>query len=216
MTKKERDERQPAQQDDRPEEAGDSKAYQWLSRMAQARSEAARGPSSSNGKPGSEAAQSTAPGVSGASPQSDPADAPWSTPDGPGASPPPRSWRTLGILTSVLVLLVLVNLYGLLWSSRSDALPDEVLGMWTTTASNYADRAFEIRTDTLVLHTGGSDSTMRLIQKVELDDLDGRILLTIQYAEDSGSTNFSFYYDRADGGVITFKNQPSMKWRRGT
>jgi hypothetical protein len=113
-------------------------------------------------------------------------------------------------------MLVSVNLYGLLRLTRSDVIPAEVLGTWTTSAPNYADRAFEIRSDTLVLHIGASDSTVHEIRHVDIDDLDGPLLLELEYAEDSGSNNFSFYFDPADGGVITFKNQRSMKWRRGT
>jgi hypothetical protein len=64
------------------------------------------------------------------------------------------------------------------------------------------------------LYTGESSYTVHLIETVEVDDMDGPLLVTINYAQDGGLNTFSFYYEPADGGVITFKNQRDMKWKR--
>jgi hypothetical protein len=76
------------------------------------------------------------------------------------------------------------------------------------------DRAVEIRRNSGVFHTSASSYTVHLIETVEVDDMDGPLLVTINYAQDGGLNTFSFYYEPADGGIITFKNQRDMKWRR--
>jgi hypothetical protein len=95
-------------------------------------------------------------------------------------------------------------------------IPEEVLGTWTTTESRYADRAFEIRQDTLVIFVGDGDSTVHPIDDVEIEDLGGPLLLTVHYADEGGPNRFAFYYDPVDGGLIRFKNQRHMKWNRGS
>jgi len=127
-----------------------------------------------------------------------------------------RGSLTFGVLTLLLAALIAVNVSGSLKQPERGVTPEEVLGTWTTTDSDYADRAFEIRRNSLVLYTGGSDHTVHLIENVEVDDLDGPILVRIHYSEEGGLNIFSFYYDPAGGGVITFRNQRSMQWRRGT
>ncbi|UCG84884.1 MAG: hypothetical protein JSW71_13130 [Gemmatimonadota bacterium] len=124
--------------------------------------------------------------------------------------------RPLWILAAVFAVLVAVNMCSTERSQERGMVPEEVMGTWTTTDPDYADRAFEIRRNSVVFHIGGSDYNVHLIQIVEVDDLDGPMLVTIHYADENGSNIFAFYYDPADGGVITFKNQRDMEWTRET
>ncbi len=134
--------------------------------------------------------------------------------DGSSASAPFWDRRPLWILAGMFAVLVAVNMWGKVKPEERGMVPEEVIGTWTTTDSDYADRAFEIRKSSVVFHTGGSDYTVHLIETVEVEDLDGPILVTIYYSQDLGTNIFSFYYDPIDGGVITFRNQRDMEWRR--
>jgi hypothetical protein len=134
--------------------------------------------------------------------------------NGSGVSAPFWDRRPLWILAGVFGVLVAMNMWGRVKPEEHGMVPQQVLGTWTTTDSDYADRAFEIRKNSVVFHTGGSDYTVHLIENVEVEDLDGPILVTIYYSQDLGTNIFSFYYDPIDGGVITFRNQRDMEWRR--
>ena len=125
-----------------------------------------------------------------------------------------RSW--LWIVTVVLLGVIAINAYPFLRPDHHGVIPKEVLGTWITTEPRYADRAFEIRKDSLVFYIGEGDSTVHSIEGVEVDDLGGPMLLTVHYADEAGPNQFSFYYDPASGGIISFKNQRHMKWNRST
>jgi hypothetical protein len=133
---------------------------------------------------------------------------------GSGAASALGDNRLLATLAAVFLALVAFNLWGTLKPVDRGLMPEEVLGTWTTTDQDYVDRAFEIRSNSVVFYTGESSYTVHLIETVEVDDMDGPLLVTINYAQDGGLNTFSFYYEPADGGVITFKNQRDMKWKR--
>ena len=123
---------------------------------------------------------------------------------------------TVLLLTLLLVVLASISLYGLVRPSGRGEVPQVVLGRWTTTAQRYADKSFTIRKDSLVLYVSESDSTVHLIEGVEVEDLGGPLLLTVHYWDVEGLTEFPFYYDPMRGGVVRFKNQRAMEWKRQT
>ncbi len=127
---------------------------------------------------------------------------------------PGRRLRWLWIVVVTLLAVVAINAYPFGLKDQHGAIPKEVLGTWSTTESRYADRAFEIRKESLVFYIGEGDSTVHSIEEVEVDDLGGPMLLTVHYADEAGPNQFSFYYDPASGGIIRFKNQRHMKWNR--
>ena len=123
-----------------------------------------------------------------------------------------RSW--FWTLVFVLVVAAGANVYGWTRPVEEGVIPEVIIGTWATTSPQYADRAFEVRSDSLIFHIGGNDSTVHAIERVEVEDLGGPMLLTVHYKEGSGVNQFSFYYDPARGGVIRFRNQRSMAWRK--
>jgi len=120
------------------------------------------------------------------------------------------------LLTVLLLVLASISLYGLVRPSGRVEVPDVVLGKWTTTAQRYADKSFTVRKDSLVLYVSESDSTVYAIEGVEVEDLGGPLLLTVHYWDADGLTEFPFYYDTMRGGVVRFKNQRAMEWKRET
>ncbi len=122
----------------------------------------------------------------------------------------------MGVLTIVFVALLAVVFYSSGFSTQRRQIPDEIVGTWHTTASDYADRAFEIRKTSLVFYASENEWTVHLIDRIETEDLGGGTLFTVYYDDKGGTTEFSFYYDPKRDGIIRFKNQREMEWKRQT
>jgi hypothetical protein len=97
------------------------------------------------------------------------------------------------------------------------AVPDELIGVWETTTSAYADRFFEIKTDEIIFGTGEETFDTYPITKMilEKDRVEQKTLYTICYKNMEGQEyKFSFYHDPANQGTIRFKNQKEMVWAK--
>ncbi len=95
-------------------------------------------------------------------------------------------------------------------------LPDELLGTWKTEALKYQDTFLEIKTDLLVLGMKTGEVQSFTIAKVEGKKLcEGWELYTVFYQNDSlQKFEFPFYYKAAKNGVIRFKNQENLVWKK--
>jgi hypothetical protein len=134
---------------------------------------------------------------------------------------PPKSGRRslkspIGVLTIVFLALMAGVFYSSAQTSNRGEIPDEIIGTWYTTASDYADRAFEIRKNALVFYVTEDQWDVHLIDKVETEDLGGGTLFTLVYDDEGATTEFSFYFDPKRDGVIRFHNQREMEWKRKT
>ncbi len=97
------------------------------------------------------------------------------------------------------------------------AVPEELIGVWETTAPTYADRFFEIKTDEVIFSTGEETFDTYPISKMKIDKdrKEQKPLYVICYKNPAGQEyKFSFYYDPANQGTIRFKNQREMVWMR--
>jgi hypothetical protein len=97
------------------------------------------------------------------------------------------------------------------------SIPEELIGVWKTTAPPYADRFFEIKTDEVVFGTGEETFDTYPITKIktEKDPKEQRTLYTLYYRSIEGQEyQFSFYYDPENHGTIRFKNQKEMAWTK--
>ena len=93
-------------------------------------------------------------------------------------------------------------------------IPDPFVGIWKTTAPNYAGRFFQITKDIVVFSIGDGQTDMHPITNVDLLREEGRSLYIISYLSPEGEEyKFPFYYDPAGGGLIRFKNQQQMVWK---
>ncbi len=96
-------------------------------------------------------------------------------------------------------------------------LPDELLGTWKTEALKYQDTFFEMKTDLLVLGMKTGEVHSFTITKVEGKKLreEEWVLYTVFYQNDSlQKFEFPFYYKAAKNGVIRFKNQENLVWKK--
>lgn len=95
-------------------------------------------------------------------------------------------------------------------------LPDELLGIWKTEALKYQDTFFEMKTDLLFLGMKTGEVQSFTVTKVERKKLcEGWELYTVFYQNDSlQKFEFPFYYKAAKNGVIWFKNQENLVWKK--
>jgi hypothetical protein len=118
---------------------------------------------------------------------------------------------------NILALLVIFALmFGVQCQKRS-SVPEELIGVWVTKDSNYRDRPFEIKKDTVIFEQGLGylDFDVYPIAGVKETESGGQVLYIIYYTIPSGKRfEFSFYFSAANGGEIRFKNQPEMLWTK--
>lgn len=140
-------------------------------------------------------------------------------PPGPPPPPAPPANRRRRILTAVLAVLVAaLALYHLgrspLLAPGSRRVPDELLGMWETSAPRYVNRAFEIRPTQLILHAGATSVTIHPIRRIEVVRRHEGTLYTISYLTADEALQFSFYYEPPPREAIRFRYQEEMAWRK--
>ncbi len=123
--------------------------------------------------------------------------------------------RLAGILLVVLLALLAAALYTSLAPDRTTVLPDEIVGTWRTTDPRYAETILDIGKTSLVFGTVDNSSTSHTIERVEQEDFDLAKLYTVHYRDEGGLNELSFFYVPVDG-LIRFKNQRSLAWRRAS
>ncbi len=118
-----------------------------------------------------------------------------------------RTW-SIWIIAAVMVLMAGCG------QRRIKTTPEELLGVWKTTAETYADRFMEFRLEHVVFGTGGETSVTYelngLVADVEADHTN----YTVYYLNEEGleySMDISYYPQ--NGGIIRFVNQ-DLTWRR--
>ncbi len=102
-------------------------------------------------------------------------------------------------------------------SVKNKTVPDELVGVWKTSAPNYADRYFELKKDAIIFGTGKGSASVNAILKVEevREEKEKVVLYVIHYTNEGGKDYLlSFYYDPTDAGRIRFKNQMQIEWTR--
>jgi len=111
----------------------------------------------------------------------------------------------------VLTLIVVI----LYFSRQRTRLPENLLGTWTASEQKYTDRFFELTQNTVTFGIGKEKTSVYDISNVEKDVRDNDLLYTIKYHNSDGvQYTLSFYYDATNGGVIKFKNQKDIEWRK--
>ena len=116
----------------------------------------------------------------------------------------------------VIVCLVVLSVCQ---CGRKTTVPDDLIGVWETTAPDYADRSFEIKADQIIFGTGEEKVDAYPITKMKIEKAreQEKTLYLICYKNVEGQEyKFFFYYDPANQGTIRFKNQIEMLWTRKT
>lgn len=117
--------------------------------------------------------------------------------------------RTLAVAV-ITVSLIVVACW--IWGAPNRRIPDELLGEWHTTETNYADRWFEIDPVCISFVTGQGNVSTGFIREVQAVPQGSRTLYTISYSQDGTPNHVCFYYETGKDEVIRFKNQEKIIW----
>ena len=122
-----------------------------------------------------------------------------------------RTQKTIIMMISVFFLLFACQ------ANVSKEVPDAIVGIWDTSDPRYADRAFEITKSSVIYEQGRGyyDFVSFPISKVEKIPQNEINLYTITYIGSEGlKYEFSFYHVPTNGGLIRFKNQKNLVWKK--
>ncbi len=94
-------------------------------------------------------------------------------------------------------------------------IPAELVGVWKTSHPRYADRYFEIRTEDLIIGTGGQTSTTYPLTRFVSTELDTGTVYVIYYENEKGEeSSMRMLYSEEGGGTLTDMNQTELIWRK--
>lgn len=116
----------------------------------------------------------------------------------------------------LLVLAIFVSFFGC-QSKGPATVPDELLGVWKTSAPKYKRCFFEITKDSITFANRDVSEGLdvNIISKIEKTHEEKQILYTIHYKKRKGEEcKLPFYYNPSKGGTIRFKNQKEIEWRK--
>ncbi len=119
-----------------------------------------------------------------------------------------KKWLSI---TAIAALLALLFFYVKLHHVN---VPHELVGTWKTTNALYADRSLEIGGESMSFVTGGGTEYTGFISDIQSSIEGGKTLYIISYSVDSVANQVSFYYDSNNGGIIQFKNQQEVIWKK--
>jgi hypothetical protein len=100
------------------------------------------------------------------------------------------------------------------WKDRT--IPEELLGVWETSAPRYEDCLLEFREGMVIFQKGLSHVDTNHIDDIEKSVEKGKILYRIHYKSlDGGKFLLALYFIKTeDGEVIQFKNNRNLEWTK--
>ena len=117
-------------------------------------------------------------------------------------------------LISALIVSIFLPLFLGCVPEREIILPDELVGLWRTSAPKYKDRYFEFTKNMLIFKIGQEEIGIHEIKDLEKTGNNRNTWYTITYLSLGEKYKFSFSYDPTNGGIITIANQNGVKWSR--
>ena len=124
--------------------------------------------------------------------------------------------RTMKIKAAFLAFAILTSFLAC-QSNENSTVPDELTGVWKTSVLKYENCFFELNKNIIIFANGNllQNRDVNFILKIESTPKEGQILYSIYYENlEDKNFKFSFYYDPSDGGIIRFKNQEKIEWRK--
>lgn len=119
--------------------------------------------------------------------------------------------RRNGIAIALALLATLIGC----GRESTKTVPDELVGIWKTSAAKYADTFIELSRTSITFGAGEAGSYVRTVSSVEKVREGGNTLYTVSYVDAQGvEYKFAFYYEPGNGGVMRWKNQRSIAWAR--
>lgn len=117
-----------------------------------------------------------------------------------------RVVRTSLFLASCLAALAACS------SRKTEPLPGDLIGVWTTDTPRYRDRYLELREDAIVFGTGGGKfETYRIVDVYSVRKGPERLYEVGYVVSERDRATISFYYAN---GILRLKNQEKTSWQK--
>lgn len=115
--------------------------------------------------------------------------------------------------------IILAVLFALIFISCGNipTATDEIIGMWKASDIRYNNTSFEIKRKEISFVTKEGDVNCFTITKVKKEPMENKewVQYTIYYNDrDLQKVEFPFYFNPSGSGIIRFKNQPSLVWKK--
>ncbi len=128
----------------------------------------------------------------------------------------PSSSGPLRLLRKPLALAVIGGLAAVAAFARlspGEEIPPDMIGIWETESTKYADRALGISADSITFYTMRGQFDAHRIKEIESTRENRDLLYSIRFDDRGNEGEFSFFYDPTEG-VIRFQNQSQIEWRK--
>lgn len=115
------------------------------------------------------------------------------------------------VILTVLFALIIVS------CGNFTSASDEIIGTWKASDMRYTDTSFEIKRKAITFMTKEGDVNNFPIVKVKMEPMGDKewVQYTIFYRDrDLRKVEFPFYFCSSGSGMIRFKNQPSLVWKK--
>jgi len=115
------------------------------------------------------------------------------------------------IFLAVLIAIITIN------CGKITTASDELIGIWKASDLRYKDTSFEIKKKAITFRTKEGDINKFTIIKIKKELMQDQewVEYTIFYRDrDLQKAEFPFYFLSSDSGVIRFKNQPYLVWKK--
>jgi len=100
---------------------------------------------------------------------------------------------------------------------QTTQVPDELIGVWKTTDSEYTGTFLELTAEKIVIGKKGGEVDAYTIKKIRREKVKGseELYFIITYM-DLGEKEYKFpvYFNPADGGTIRWANRPKIIWTK--
>lgn len=117
----------------------------------------------------------------------------------------------------IFVAFAILTIFAGYQCGKNVNIPEDLIGMWKSSAPKYSECFFELTENTIILGTREKTITTHAITNIKTEKIseEKSILYAISYTNQEGQKyKLSFYYDPANGGVIRFKNQQNIVWTK--
>lgn len=117
------------------------------------------------------------------------------------------------VIAAVLILMLALG-KEVLWSWWSNyvTMPNELVGVWSTSAGRFADRGFVITRDSLQLRLGEGQSVMHPIMGVRRGRGANRDLFTFDYRD--GDLDLQIGLHMKADSIVHIENVPGIVWTK--
>jgi len=115
----------------------------------------------------------------------------------------------------LLTVFIVFTAHSCLQTSK---VPDELIGVWKTTDSEYTGTFLELTVDKIIIGKKGGDVDAYAIKKIKREKVKGseELYFVITYKDlDEKEYKFPIYFNPADGGMIRWANRPKIIWTKG-